>query len=251
MTKTFTPIGVRVVNRSEAIAGGVSPEDLVPLNDALASTVAAYTRANAWFEEKIGDGWVAAYRMAADDEGRPIVAEVRVFPDEWAAGPDARPPGVWAGEYVGPSAKVPPRGLSTTVLRKVSVATPFRNARAGLDRLRVAFPGLFKDSPLAALAEKKPGPPRIDDLSLARLADAYVKAGYSRKAVATQLRVKESTIRGRLRLARARDLLTQPRGVGRREGFLTPRAEQILARAARPKRSPKTSARKAGRKVKR
>jgi hypothetical protein len=79
-----------------------------------------------WVEEDLGEDWVAAYRITAQD-GRPVVAEVRVFPrpPHWEPRPVPDPdevwwpPGVWEAEIKGTGAAVPPGGIPTTILREI------------------------------------------------------------------------------------------------------------------------------------
>jgi hypothetical protein len=59
--------------------------------------------------QKVGrckDVWVAAYRLLVE-EGRLIVAELRVFPAE-----QDRDAGSWSGELLGDNAKAPRGGLT-------------------------------------------------------------------------------------------------------------------------------------------
>jgi len=85
-----------------------------------------------WVEEDLGQDWVAAYRITAQD-GRPVVAEVRVFPrpPHWELRPVPdpnevwRPPGLWEAEIKGTGATVPPGGIPTTVLREIRLGPIF------------------------------------------------------------------------------------------------------------------------------
>lgn len=217
--------GFRVVNRDLALSAGRAAADLRRLDEASAaflSTQAIVDYRAAWTEEDLGDGWVAAYRIAIQD-GAPVVAEVRVFPDVWKDG--RRPPGIWAGEYVGFVQAVPPGGLRAAVHRRVTLARPVKDALARLSRIEEAFPG--------ALGKALPVEPerrtRVDDAVLARVANAYVMAGYSVRSVAKQLNASETTIRGRVMLARRRGLLTASGKSGVRAGKLTPAAKKLLS----------------------
>lgn len=202
--------------------------------------VVMYLDAQAWGEEDLGGGWVAAYRLAVEN-GRPIVSELRIFPgssnDQW------RPAGSWPAARLGPSATgVPTGGLTATAVRRVTIGRALRGADARLDRFRHAFPGIFDaGAPLEALDTVHPDqeesrtkrPAALDDRALARIAQAFVTSG-SLSATAERFKLKESTARGRIELARRRGLLERAGRQGQRgRSRLTPAAKRLLSRSRR------------------
>ncbi len=68
----------------------------------------------AWVESTFADGWIAAYRMLVQD-GVPVIAEMRVFPDEPARDPTGR----WSAEYLGMRATVPKGGITARLVRRI------------------------------------------------------------------------------------------------------------------------------------
>src|SRR5688572_17617593 len=57
----------------------------------------------AWVEVPINKDWLAAYRMVIQGGAAPVIAEMRVFPNE----PNRDQGGRWSAEYLGIKAKVP------------------------------------------------------------------------------------------------------------------------------------------------
>jgi hypothetical protein len=227
----------RVVDRHEAECAGVDPRDLRAVEDV--TSVFECFLAAAWSEVRLSNGWIAAYRLASE-QGRPVIAEVRVFPDVWPKGD--RPAGTWAGEYVGPNVKgIPPGGVAATTLRQVTLAKPFRDALRSLARLREAFPAYFEPgTPLEPLAREPRAAnsrrrPRIDDVALARIAREFVNSNYDVRAVAKASGVSVSTARGRIELARRRGLLARTGKQGQTGSALTDSAEQLLRQVSRGK----------------
>jgi hypothetical protein len=94
----------------------------------------------AWVEVPFAPGWVAAYRLVSE-HGRPVLGELRLFPDE----PDRPRPGWWSGEVLGSAAVVPEGGITARVLRRVRVAEYVREVGRVLDRARKEFSS--KDNP--------------------------------------------------------------------------------------------------------
>jgi hypothetical protein len=68
-----------------------------------------------WLETALDDQWRAASRLAVQN-GRPVIAEVRVFPHE--PGDRQHVPGRWSADVLGVLAKVPDEGLTARGLRK-------------------------------------------------------------------------------------------------------------------------------------
>ena len=77
-----------------------------------------------WLEAPLDDGWLLALRVGVQ-EGWPVVAELRVFPDE-GDDRDSRWPGCWSAERLGYLAPVPPGGLTARKLREVRLDTLLR-----------------------------------------------------------------------------------------------------------------------------
>src|SRR5438876_11880491 len=66
-----------------------------------------HTIRQAWIEVPLDDAWMVAYQLV-NLSGEPVVAEVRVFPNERGKG---RPPGVWSAEFLGVNARAPAGGI--------------------------------------------------------------------------------------------------------------------------------------------
>lgn len=207
-----------------------------------------------WLEVPVVGGWVAASRLAIQ-EGRLVIAEVRVFPGEDTALRRGSPPkellhmagpGRWSGEVLGVQAEVPPGGLTASTLRTVRLGEHPRHVRAVVQWLAKQYGAdAFKSGgSLAALGlapeGERPRPARQfgrGDLFYARLARDYgrlIERGSEQPvaAIATARGVAVARIRGWLHEARVRGLLT-PGVQGRSGGQLTARAERLLRDADR------------------
>jgi hypothetical protein len=90
---------------------------------------------NLWIERDLGGGWVAAYRIGAAS-GSPVVAEVRVFPNE----PD-RQPGEWSAEWHGVHAALPVGGLTGRVLKRVTLRTDLLLGKRAIKFVHVRLGG--------------------------------------------------------------------------------------------------------------
>jgi hypothetical protein len=175
--------------------------------------------------------WVAGYRFVPDDDGRPVVAEVHVFP-------------------AGRSGRVPPGGLRGRLVRnevKVSdhLAENWPQVLKGFQEVfgdvLFAQGGPLDRQGLKPAAEEIPvrrrGRPRTTDLELARVAQEYairVQGPENRTAArdtATALHYEGKTIKGHLTEARKRGLLTPPPVRGKAGGDLTPKGQAVLAAA--------------------
>jgi hypothetical protein len=210
----------RIVDGRRARAAGVDPASL-RADKHLVRDAAGLKRRAVWAEEELGDGWVAAWRLVSS-RGLPRVAELRVFPGAWSRG--ARPLATWAGDYLDRPA-VPEGGLSGTLLRRLKLAGAFREALDGLARHRDSLPEVFAEAgPMAGVADPRRRSRLVNDEDLRRLAKAYIATGYSVEAVAREFRLKESTVRGRIRIARERKILGRTGKSGRSGGTLLPAA---------------------------
>lgn len=200
----------------------------------------------AWVEQELEGGWVAAFRILRSKGGGAVVAEVRVFPDEtfhklpWAS--KTRQPGRWAGEDRGVEMLAPPGGLPISVLRSIALGPIYavleRKAASGYPKptwddlfgYRMGFTAGIDPGP------RRPGRRGRDDRHYASVAALYLET--CREATKDEdrdvmtrlggkLHLSESTIRGQLGEARRRGLLTEA-PAGRSGGELTNRARQIL-----------------------
>jgi hypothetical protein len=195
-------------------------------------------------EQKIGDNWVAFYRIV-NQNGAPVVGEVRIFPSEPQG---ERPIGTWSGEVRGTAASVPLGGITGRLLRRVRID---HQSLAPLVRLRQGAPA---ESLLAWAIEKRdfrarrqlrrrpgPGRPRTRPEVLARAAVVYEQALRHRRpplqAIARQLRVKVSTARGLASRAR-KDGFLEPATVGKRgvlRGWASNGAKALWQRSRKPR----------------
>ena len=73
---------------------------------------------DAWVEVPLDLEWMAAYRLVAGTHGRPLVAEIRIFPRERSRDRQA---GQWSAEALGVTAPIPPYGITAETIRKVRV----------------------------------------------------------------------------------------------------------------------------------
>lgn len=188
-----------------------------------------------WLEVPVGDDWVAAYRIVPDEDRRPVVAELRVFPNE----PGRRRPGRWSAERLGDQSPVPGHGLTARLLRQVKVTEHVdRLMPQILEATRKKVPGGRVAERMAehGLADDRPrfrGRGR-DDAYLALLASQYVQlldqgSRSPVQALASQLGQNPAEVRDLIHEARVRKLLTDaPKG--RAGGQLTPRAMTLIPR---------------------
>lgn len=193
-------------------------------------------------------GWRAAYRVVAR-EGRPVVAELRLFPLDDAPGLEAAQ---WSTELCGDRAVVPGDGLTSRVLKETAV--PGRHVfellpQAVKEALAsgVQFDQVNVSALLGALgfndatkAEPRRGrPPAL--LRYARLCADYVaacKAGSRSpvEAVARLHRIKLETARQMLHRSRAKYGLLTRQTAGLPGGELTPRCRALLRKKPALKR---------------
>jgi hypothetical protein len=204
-------------------------------------------------ESMLGErGWLAEYRLAIQ-QGRLVVAEVRVRPARWAFDETGQ-----SGEAAGlDAADVPLGGVSTRLLRTLSVGAPVDHMaellqlldRAGVlpDVLADAFPHpeTLRSRRAQAAAGRPAGPSRggrqpLSDAVLLEAAEAYLaarKRGSPRPVpeAAARAAMSEARMRDLIYRARRRGLLTATRQ-GRGGGSFTPKALALRKSRARPQR---------------
>lgn len=193
-----------------------------------------------WLEVPIGRGaWLAAYRLLPQN-GTPVIAEVRLFPNQRADGVA----GSWLGELLGTRATVPPGGVTHGLLRELRVGALAKVMGKIFDNIRKQ-PGAeeemltkygITDSPPTVLPGGRRGRKPFPDAFYARIARSYVdafKKGSDSPAadVARELGLpqrRRGRVRDMLHEARARGLLTRPPGAARHGGDLTAKAAALL-----------------------
>ena len=211
-----------------------------------------------WLEALLDDvRWTVAYRIVIQ-EGRAVVAEVRVFPTEDVNG---REPGHWSGEWRGRKATVPTGGLTTRSLRSIRLGHDVHSLskfvaqikkkpklRWLLDPERGWFGAvgvtvqLAVERPRAAISGR--GRPAIPHPDLAELAAAYadiVMSG-SRKPIrdlAARRSETVSRIRSRIHMARRLGFL-DPGTQGNAGGQLMAAARRLLKPTQRGSHGKKT-----------
>ncbi len=193
-------------------------------------------RNEAWFYVELRGGWTAVYRLIPRD-GRPIVAELRVLPNEVHTTANGEPFG---------GHEIPGDGLTAAVLKDEVVMGRhiYELLPAWLRKNRHSHFFTRFHALLASLGfdfEKKPrrgrrGPKGWPDEDYAQLADDYVRAckSGSRSPVADMAKargMKDTALRAAVSRARKRGLLTRQTG-GRAGGQLTQRAKALLRPAS-------------------
>jgi hypothetical protein len=215
-----------------------------------------------WMETRLPGGWVAATSMAQQD-GRLVVGELRVFPDAWGTGD--RPHGMWEGSVRGAlhSEHVPAGGVTATLLRGIRISdSPRFTTNFALQLVGTPDPALdpkavraraeeaLKSFGLESLLRRRPATSpastsrrRVGLRELARAAEAYsdAVARKDRKPVHAVARVLGLagakglvTARNRVSQARAAGLLVRGRGDDRNAGrgmvagTLSPLAKKLL-----------------------
>ena len=216
-----------------------------------------------WLEQELPGGqWLATARVARGKNGQPVIAELRVFPNE-PHRPSARFQGRWGGELFGVAAPgVPSGGLRARTLRQVSLARIDQQLRYTVSCLlnpvmRQVLPGVralsdrFSDLGLRAspapvsratptAGKPRRGRPPLEPLVYARLARDYEEAasrtGAPVKALMQRYRMARAVLRSRIARAR-KDGYLQFNVPGRPGGMVTEKSRAILDAAARkPKR---------------
>lgn len=216
--------------------------------------------------------WIVASRVIGDDVGRPVVAEVRVFPNVKGATEDDC--GEWSAECLGYEARPIPRGgISASLLRShiakmiglhqqaaiVLAHTPRirfpageRERQAGFDDFEAAREraGIRYVNPFAALEAKQrktrsgPGrPTEWEEGDLARIGIVYDDAVRAGKrpvvAVAQAEGISGSQARNLVLKARKRNLLSRQTGAGRVALRLESKDRRRIQKLSRPKSAQK------------
>lgn len=204
-------------------------------------------RAETWVEQRVEGAWIAAYRLMVK-AGRPLVAEVRLFPDTSRS----RGAGRWNKE----ASSVPSEGVPGRAIGRLRLAVPLHHFRA-FSRKILRDPTLAEQLlrshgiPFATeIARRRPGRAGRPDSFYLGWAVAYVDrlaagslspirdlaadppeeiTGY----VSDGRTVSEATVRDLIHQARTRGLLTRS-PIGRAGGELTPKAEQLLRDGGKP-----------------
>jgi len=203
-----------------------------------------------WFETSIAPRWIVAFRLA-NQRGQPVIAEMRVFPDEPDEQHPRRAPGRWSGEY-GAVATVPPGGLGARVLRKIRTQAFKADLRKimtrkitghkakksegkwGEEEWESVFPGV----PLSMVPPQATrGRKGRSDRELARIAAAYERAYLDNRpataAVAKAAGLTLTKARDAVSRARVRGLLSEASKQGKGGGLLTSLAREILKHNAK------------------
>jgi hypothetical protein len=198
-----------------------------------------------WLEQMMAGGWVAAYRLVPRD-GRPLVAEVRVFPRDKTS---PCQPGEWAAESQGFTAPVPPGGLTARMLKSIKLGTYLDDAMRIIRRMerkwgREAVHGDMRlltrhgFTPATGQATSRSGrPPAHDDCFYAKLAQDYVRIiehGNARspvKELARERSFSPEHMGQLLHKAREHGMLTAIPKRGLAGGRLTAFAKSLLAAA--------------------
>jgi hypothetical protein len=234
------------ITKSEAKRRGLIVESLLPIYRAC--DLGLVRDRSVWFEMSIPPRWTVALRLA-NQQGQPVIAEARVFPDE----PGKHSPGRWTGEY-GVTTTVPPGGLGARVLRQI-------RTQAFKSDLRKIMTSVVNDKAWAEVwaelsGEKlgslfHGGPPSTvppsathgrkgrSDHELARIAATYARAWLADRppipAVAKTLGVSLTKARDAVHRARVRGLLSPANKQRQGGGQLTPLAREILKQDAKSK----------------
>jgi hypothetical protein len=194
--------------------------------------------------------WMVAFRLVNED-GQPVIAEVRVFPDQssapYKAGPPGtlptrwrRPAGRWSGDYPGVMAHVPRGGITARVLRTIRMQSYKGLLRTILTQHAEAFRSMDLGVPLSTVPSSTTrGRKGRSDETLARIAEVYGHAYRANRpstaAVAKAFRLSLSQARDAVRRARVRGLLSPASKQGKGGGLLTPLAQKILKQVLKSK----------------
>jgi hypothetical protein len=201
-----------------------------------------------WVEKLVPGGFVAAFRMV-DQDGTPVIAEVRVFP------PTPRPDGRIGGTWSEDPAAVPPGGVTAEAVRAATLSS-VREDFAAVNRdlaeqhgRPVADQVLSRHGFSAAAFEIPRHPGKVgrpDDGLLLDVAVRYA-AAVGRGSRSPNVDVareyaseahpwihKREQVRDLVYEARDRELLTKPSRGGLADGArLTEKAEALLAERSR------------------
>ena len=254
------------ITKSEAKRRGLTVESLLPLYRAC--DLGLVRDRSVWFEARITPRWIVAFRLT-NQRGQPVIAELRMFPDELDEQYPRRAPGRWRGEY-GATATVPPGGLTARALRQIRTQAFKTDLRAIMARKitvemekaeiekandgKRALKGTRREGtwgqdewesvfPAVPLSTVKPlatrGRKGRSDIELARIAATYETAYLSGRpaiaAVAKTSGLSLTRARDAVRRARVRGLLSEASKQGKGGGLVTPLAREILKQDVKSK----------------
>jgi len=203
-----------------------------------------------WVEQELEPGWIVAYRVL-NDEGRPGVGEIRVFPDDRTLGyRGSRQPGEWEAGRRGDETLSPPGGVPATALRKIRLREVYAGLSEAVEdtasdpRFRFVFRDRMRFTETPKLKPRRPGRRGRGDTEYAKFAAAYVTilAEGNRapiKELAARMHLGRESVRQLVHDARDRKLLTRTRS-GRAGGELTDKARDLLGLPRSPRRRKKT-----------
>jgi hypothetical protein len=210
-------------------------------------------RRQSWFIESLRDTpkYVVATRVEPDIEGRLIAVELRIFPAAWLDEDPEPEIGTW-GMFE--SAPHDVEGLTTTKVRRASVATARKDARAIIKTFADRYPGTSPmrgltemgwDAPVRAAAAidnltRRLGRAGRPDSAYLPIAVRYVQLLHEGdtkpiKTLAKELGLRPEQVRDLVRRCRDRGLLTKiprhptsRRGAGVAGGELTDKALRLI-----------------------
>lgn len=201
-----------------------------------------------WLEVPVDDTVMAALRLVPQG-GRPVLAEVRIYPGQPGA---SLRPGEWSAEYLGRNAPVPSGGLSA---RKVHEAKPGEYLQYLADIVtemerKWGRPAVHGEQRLltrhgfdAAVGEsqRRSGRPPSHDLLfyaiLARDLNRIIATGNARSPVAELAKQKgyaTTSMHKLIKVARNKGMMGPPPRRGLSGGRLTERARALLREAGEP-----------------
>lgn len=194
-----------------------------------------------WLESHLPPSWRVAMRLASQD-GRPVVAEVRVFPNEHGQPikePHASAPGEWSGTYGARRSRLPSGGLTAGLLNSISlrifrrdlhtIATK-KDVTAVLQQLARADPSFPLDGAPSPTVRRR-SRAGLSDRAVLRVARVYERASLAERpvteAVAQALTLSRSKARDAISRARYLGFLL-PTTKGKGGGILTEKARKLL-----------------------
>ena len=160
------------ITKRNAVRLGLAAVPLAPVYRA--KDIGLVLDKSVWFEARIAPSWRMALRLH-NQRGQPVIAEVRMFPDE----PGPRRPGRWSGEYGTPN-RVPPGGITARVLRMVRTQAFRKDLLAIVARFQKPLREAQTIGAAEAIAPLLPAPrgqkrgrKGRTDQELARIAETY------------------------------------------------------------------------------
>lgn len=222
------------IEKEEAARLKLTVEDFSPTHKA--TDFGLVLDLSVWVEMPLTARWLVAFRLA-NQRGQPVIAEVRVFPDE----PGKRPAGRWSGEYGAITTRVPPGGITARLLRTIRTQTFKRMLRTIVTRWEKELGGLdLGFIPPAVPPLTNQGRKGRSDAALARIAAVYEAAYLADTppvpAVAKASRLSLTQARDAIHRARVRGLLSHASKQGKVGGRLTPIARELLKQQTKKKR---------------